>query len=90
MLKTFKSRPLAALLAFAIMCSPACGALGDSKQRTVSAHGRRLSSTLTAIDEGTDIYATTDASYVVIESNGNTFITPIIVPRFISSTNRSI
>ena len=80
MLKTFKSRPLAALLAFAIMCSPACGSLVDRKQRMVSTHGMRFSSTLTAVDEGGDKYAATDASYVVIESNGNTFITPIIVP----------
>ena len=80
MLKTFKYRPLAALLAFAIISSPACGSLIDRKQRTLSSHGMRLSSTVTAIDEGTDTYATTDASYVVIESNGNTFITPITVP----------
>ena len=80
LLKTFESRPLAGLLALAIISSPACGSLVDRKQHMVSTHGIRLSSTLTAVDEGTDTYAPTDASYVVIESNGNTFITPIIVP----------
>ena len=80
MLKTFESRPLAALLAFAIISSPACGSLVDRKQHMVSNHGIRLSSTQTLVAEGSDTYATTDATYAVIESNGNTFITPITLP----------
>ena len=68
------------------MYSPACGSLVDRKQRMVSTHGIRLSSTQTLVAEGSDTYATTDASYVVIESNGNTFIAPITVPSANDST----